>query len=277
VSEVGRKAGVRHSGTMTGRMRVMNRYPRRGVYYEMEYEMNKSDLDALRRQLLELSSRVRSDAATLVEQTHTPSGGNGGSELSNAPFHIGDMGTEEYLYDMNATLLANEQYIVGEAREALRRIDEDTFGKCQACGRPISKARLEAIPYTRFCVKCAAANDATPQVNLNEGRPQSPDDTLAPEGEMDEDRLKHRDPLEFPRTPVHRGDVHAAGSAGGGTAVGGLAGSNEGNGDPKLFEVDEATASGHFDAEDDRANSNIPMSGRSGGAVGGTPVFKRAK
>jgi RNA polymerase-binding transcription factor DksA len=239
--------------------------------------MNDSDLTALRRQLQELSSRVRTDAAALAEQTHTPSGGNGGSELSNAPFHLGDMGTEEYLYDMNTTLLANEQYIVSEAREALRRMDQGTYGKCDNCGRAIAKARLEAIPYTRFCVTCAEANDATPQVNLNEGRPQSPKDTLAPEGEMDEDRLTRVDPLEFPPAPVHRGDVHAAGSAGGGTAVGGLAGSNEGNGDPKMIEVDEATASGHFDIEDDRAKGNTPLSGRSGGAVGGTPVFKRAK
>ena len=59
--------------------------------------------------------------------------------------------------------------------------------------------------------------------------------------------------------------------------MGGLAGSNEGYGDPKVIEVDEATASGHFDAEDDRGTGNTPISGRSGGAVGGTPVFKRAK
>ncbi|HEY3393523.1 MAG TPA: TraR/DksA C4-type zinc finger protein [Lacipirellulaceae bacterium] len=239
--------------------------------------MNKNDLDKLHRQLQELASRVRTDAASLVEQTHTSSGGNGGSELSNAPFHLGDMGTEEYLYDLNTTLLANEQYIVSEAREALRRMDEGTYGKCENCGQAIAKARLEAIPYTRYCVKCAEAADATPQVNLNEGRPQSPKDTLAPEGEMDEDRLKRVDPFDSSPRPPHRGDVHAAGSAGGGTAVGGLAGSNEGYGDPKVFEVDEATASGHFDAEDDRGNGNTPMSGRSGGAVGGTPVFKRAK
>lgn len=239
--------------------------------------MKNSDLNALRRQLQELTSRVGSDAAALAEQTHTSSGGNGGSELSNAPFHLGDMGTEEYLYDMNATLLANEQYIVSEVREALRRMDEGSYGKCEDCGRAIAKARLEAIPYTRHCVTCAAAKDATPQVNLNEGRPQSPKDTLAPEGEMDDDRVTHVDPLEFPPPPVHRGDVHAVGSAGGGTAVGGLAGSNEGYGDPKLIEVDEATASGHFDIEDDRAKGNTPRSGRSGGAVGGTPVFKRAK
>jgi RNA polymerase-binding transcription factor DksA len=239
--------------------------------------MNQSELAKLRRELSLVASRVRSDAVRMIEQSRGPAGGKGDTELSNAPFHLGDMGTEEYLHDMNNTLLANEQYIESEAREALRRMDNGTYGHCENCGRAIAKARLEAIPYTRFCVKCAESAEATPQVNYDEGRPRSPQDTLAPEGEMEEDRLKRIDPLESPRPSVHRGDVHAAGSAGGGTAVGGLAGGNEGDGDPRLIEVDEATASGHFDAEDDRNTGNTPLSGPAGGAMGGTPVFKRAK
>jgi RNA polymerase-binding transcription factor DksA len=238
--------------------------------------MKASDLEKIRRQLEAIAARVRSDATAMLEQTLTPSGGNSGSELSNVPFHLGDMGTDEYLYDLNATLLANEQYIVSEAREALRRLGEGTYGTCESCGHRIAKARLEAIPFTRFCVKCAETNNVTPQVNLNEGRPLSPRDTLAPEGEMGEDR-RRVDPLEFPPPPVHRGDVHAAGTAGGGTAVGGLAGSNEGDGDPIVVEIEEATASGNFDAEDDRADDRTPLSGPSGGAVGGTPARKRAK
>jgi hypothetical protein len=148
---------------------------------------------------------------------------------------------------------------------------------CENCGQKIAKARLEAIPYTRFCVKCAETTDATPQVSIDDGRPHSPKDTLAPEGSMEERRIKRVDPLEFPSPPVHHGDVHAAGTAGGGTAVGGLAGSNEGDGDPRVVEVDEATASGWFDVNDDRHDGRTPLSGPSGGAVGGTPAFKRAR
>jgi RNA polymerase-binding transcription factor DksA len=239
--------------------------------------MNKATSDKLRAQLQRFAARVREDAEKLVEQVRTPAGGNGGSELSNAPFHMGDMGTEEYLYDMNTTLLANEQFIASESREALRRMDEGRYGKCESCEQAIAKERLEAIPYTRFCVTCAESNDATPEVNYNEGRPRSPKDTLAPEGEMDEDRRHRVDPIEDSPPPVHRGDVHAVGTAGGGTAVGGLAGSNEGRGEPVVVEIDEATATGNFDLEENRPRANTPTSGPSGGAVGGTPVFKRAK
>src|SRR4051812_37957699 len=238
---------------------------------------NAKDVTKYRRALEALSSRVRSDATGMVDQVRSGTSGNGNSDLSNAPYHLGDMGTDEFLYDMNATLLENEQYIVAEAREALNRLDNGTYGICESCGRSIASARLEAIPFVRFCVKCAETNDQTPQVNLDEGRPRTPKDTLAPEGEMQENRVRRVDPLEPPPPHIHRGDVHAAGTAGGGTAVGGLAGGNEGDGDPVIAELDEATASGNFDVEDDRADDRTPLSGRSGGAVGGTPARKRAK
>jgi RNA polymerase-binding transcription factor DksA len=238
-------------------------------------KLTKTELDKRRRQLEELASRVRSDATAMVEQALGGSGGNGGSELSNVPLHLGDMGTDEYLYDLNTTLLANEQYIVVEARDALRRMDEGTYGVCESCGAPIAKARLDAIPYTRFCVKCAAENP-TPQVSLDEGRPHVPADTLAPEGEMQENRSR-RESLDIPPRRIPRGDIYAAGTAGGGTAVGGLAGTNEGHGDPNISEVQDATGSGNFDIEDDRTDPDTPRSGPSGGAVGGTPARKRAK
>jgi DnaK suppressor protein len=240
-------------------------------------KLSKSQLNKFREQLEALASRVRSDANAMIEQARHSSGGNGGGELSNAPFHLGDMGTEEYLYNLNTTLLANEQYIAVEAREALRRMDDDRFGICESCEKQIAKERLEALPFTRYCVECADKEGVTPEVNLDDGRPHSPDDTLAPEGEMAENRVRRTDALEFPPPHIHRGDVHAAGTAGGGTIVGGLAGSNEGNGDPIIAELDDATGSSYFDAEDDRSDDRTPRSGPSGGAVGGTPARKRAK
>jgi RNA polymerase-binding transcription factor DksA len=239
-------------------------------------KMNKSQLDKLRVQLEALTSRVRGDAVAMVEQVRGGSGGNGAGELSNAPFHLGDMGTEEYLYDLNTTLLANEQYIVREARAALQRMDDGTYGMCEQCGKPVAKARLEAIPFTRYCVECAAENP-TPQVNLDDGRPHVPADTLAPEGEMQESRPRRGSSSDVIPPRIHRGDIYAAGTAGGGTAVGGLAGTNEGHGDPNVSEVQDATGSGNFDIDDDRLDPETPRSGPAGGAVGGTPARKRAK
>ncbi len=43
-----------------------------------------------------------------------------------------------------------------EARQALRRIEEGTYGICEGCARPIAFARLEALPHARRCVSCPA-------------------------------------------------------------------------------------------------------------------------
>jgi len=51
--------------------------------------------------------------------------------------------------------------------EALVRIRQDRFGVCQACKQPISKARLEAVPWTRLCRECKE------QEHLPETNPQA--------------------------------------------------------------------------------------------------------
>jgi DnaK suppressor protein len=239
--------------------------------------MAPRQLDSLRRKLELLANRVRTDRSALLEESRRSSGGNGGSELSNVPLHLGDMGTEAQLYDMNAALLENEQYIASEARRALERFDPRTYGICEGCGQAIPLARLEAIPYTRFCVSCAETFDLTPQVNLNDGRPAKPDDTLAPEGEMQEDRRPYPETINPQPRNVPRSDTYAVGDAGGGTAIGGLAGTNVGRGEPNISELHEATGSGMYDTDDDRLAPDTPLGGPSGGAVGGTPARKRAK
>jgi RNA polymerase-binding transcription factor DksA len=242
--------------------------------------MNQKQITRYRQQLLDLRSRLRTDAATVTQQALGPSGGQGDGALTNAPMHLGDEGTEEYLHDMNAALLENEEYLVRETRDALRRLDAGGFGDCESCGQPIGDERLEAMPYIRFCVACAATVGSGVDVNFNFGRPRTPRDTLAPEGAMQEDWRTQPSPLTD-AIERRRGatENHAAGEAGGGTAVGGLAGSNAGHGDPSVSELQDAAANSGFDLADGRdvMHREAPSSGRSGGAVGGTPARKRAK
>ncbi len=44
--------------------------------------------------------------------------------------------------------------ILQAIEEALRRVDNGTYGICRDCGEPIAEARLKAIPWTRVCIKC---------------------------------------------------------------------------------------------------------------------------
>jgi RNA polymerase-binding transcription factor DksA len=241
--------------------------------------MDKREIERYRRKLQALTTRMRSDATAVTDQIREGSGGQAGGALSNAPMHLGDMGTDEYLQDLNATLLEHEEFLSNEVREAFERIDKGTYGRCESCGKPIPKERLDALPYARWCAPCAEAADKGPSVNFNVGRPQRPRDTLAPQGEMDESgrRRARRSNVEADvDSPLPSGDIHAAGTPGGGTSVGGLAGSNEGHGDPDVADLQDAMGSGDSDAREAQADSDrAPKSGRAGGAVGGTPANKR--
>jgi len=71
-------------------------------------------------------------------------------------------------------------------------------------------------------------------------------------------------------------DIPAAGTAGGGLAAGGLAGTNAPHGLPESG-MEEAFAFGPADTAGDERHRDEPQSGRHGGAVGGTPAGKRAR
>src|SRR5262249_8687028 len=125
-----------------------------------------------------MARRVRATAETLEEATRTPTSGEASGNLSNTPMHLGDMGTEVFTQELNATLLENEEFIRTEVAHALDRIERGTFGACENCRRQIPQERLDVLPYARYCAACAAELHAGRPVNLNEGRPAGWGSTL---------------------------------------------------------------------------------------------------
>ena len=55
-----------------------------------------------------------------------------------------------------AALAGQLQDALAEVEAALGRLDEGTYGRCEACGKPIVDARLEAKPAARRCITCAS-------------------------------------------------------------------------------------------------------------------------
>jgi DnaK suppressor protein len=77
-----------------------------------------------------------------------------GSEASVFGMHQADAGSDAYDRDFALSLLSQEQDALYEIDEALKRIEQGTYGKCEMSGKPIPHARLEAIPFARFTVEC---------------------------------------------------------------------------------------------------------------------------
>jgi DnaK suppressor protein len=53
-----------------------------------------------------------------------------------------------------------------EVEYALRRIEDGSYDKCRACGRPIEPARLEAVPWAAYCLEDQAKLDQAARVPL---------------------------------------------------------------------------------------------------------------
>lgn len=75
------------------------------------------------------------------------------SELSHADQHQADVGTETFEREKDLSLLERVEAELADVAHALRRLDEGTYGTCEACGKPIGEERLRAMPAARFCVE----------------------------------------------------------------------------------------------------------------------------
>jgi RNA polymerase-binding transcription factor DksA len=61
---------------------------------------------------------------------------------------------------VQAALEAGDSARLADVNDALQRIEDGTYGRCQRCGSTIPSARLEALPHARFCISCQSAEDA---------------------------------------------------------------------------------------------------------------------
>jgi DnaK suppressor protein len=73
----------------------------------------------------------------------------------------GDIAIRSLERDLVFEQSGNERHLLDEVEAALRRIEKGIFGVCEANGEKILIARLKAIPYARYCIKCQARFDHT--------------------------------------------------------------------------------------------------------------------
>jgi RNA polymerase-binding protein DksA len=76
------------------------------------------------------------------------------------PDDEGDVAIQNYSTDWAAAALDRARRTLSEVEAALARIKAGNYGVCDVCETPIPKARLEALPWARLCVKCAERNAA---------------------------------------------------------------------------------------------------------------------
>jgi RNA polymerase-binding transcription factor DksA len=109
--------------------------------------------DAAREHLAAERSRLEDVKQSLEADVGTESESENLGELSDVDQHPADTGTETFERERDISILDQVSAELADVERALQRLDEGTYGRCEACGEPIDEERLEALPAARFCVK----------------------------------------------------------------------------------------------------------------------------
>lgn len=121
----------------------------------MARDLAKSTLDRFRRRLDAERQRLLAVIAEIEAEQEEIRLTETSSERSPDP-NTAEGGSLAFEMEKELSLARNAGDLLAQVEEALGRIGAGTYGRCIQCGKAIPVARLEALPYTRLCVGCAA-------------------------------------------------------------------------------------------------------------------------
>ena len=108
--------------------------------------MDKKKLEQLKKRLEERQQELRRQVSNREQD-----GRNQGEDIAQ---DIADRAASSYTKEFLFTQSTNERQLLGMVDSALARMREGTYAECIACGNEINLKRLEAVPWTRYCIEC---------------------------------------------------------------------------------------------------------------------------
>lgn len=113
--------------------------------------LTKAKLDNYRALLIAKRAELLGDVVSMEnEALRSESGGS-----SHTPSHLAEQGSENYDQTLSLNLAAQDRRLIKDIDEALKRIEEGTFGLCELTGQPIPEARLNELPWARYTIEAA--------------------------------------------------------------------------------------------------------------------------
>lgn len=122
-------------------------------------KMLKKQLKEYRMLLLKLKERLTEDIKHISEDTLKKSQKDASGDISGYTLHMADLATDAYDREFSLGLASCDRNVLLQIDDALKRIDEGSFGRCEKCKKPIAKVRLNALPFARLCLKCQRSQE----------------------------------------------------------------------------------------------------------------------
>lgn len=107
--------------------------------------MKKADLQKFKKMLEEQLSSLQSNFGEDVKARNV-------ENLAD----INDQASQESERSFELRIRDRERKLIAKVHEALRKINDGSYGVCESCGEPIGVKRLAARPVTTYCINCKA-------------------------------------------------------------------------------------------------------------------------
>jgi len=116
--------------------------------------LKAKERQAYRDMLLQRRSLLAGDVNHMQDNALNKSASTASGDLSRVPYHMADVGTDNFEHEFTLGLIENEEEELREIDAAIARIESGTYGVCETCEKSIPKSRLNVIPYARLCIEC---------------------------------------------------------------------------------------------------------------------------
>ncbi|MDD5610039.1 MAG: TraR/DksA C4-type zinc finger protein [Candidatus Omnitrophica bacterium] len=120
----------------------------------MKKKLDKKELLEFKKLVLKKKSELIEQINHISEDTLKKSPKEASGDISSYTYHMADVATDTYDREFSMSLASNDRAIFYEIEDALKKIEDGTYGICEECKDFIAKVRLRAIPYARLCLKC---------------------------------------------------------------------------------------------------------------------------
>jgi DnaK suppressor protein len=108
--------------------------------------MDKKKLETFKKRLEERQQTLRKTVSRTEEDGRTAD--------QDTAQDVADRAASSYTKEFLFSQSNNERQLLAMVETALQRIREGAFGECVGCGNEINAKRLEAVPWTRYCIEC---------------------------------------------------------------------------------------------------------------------------
>lgn len=113
------------------------------------------ELERLKKSLISSRTKLVDNTEHMELDAHTNTGG--GLKFN----HMADAGTDTFEMDFSMEQLESKENLIYNIDEALKKMDNGTYGECEECSKKITLERLRAIPFADKCLACQEASEAS--------------------------------------------------------------------------------------------------------------------